>query len=61
MSINGAPYINGAWLPFVQNIAVPNTLYPYTTLTSTAGPFNSQFNNIVNYGLDICKVTFINT
>lgn len=61
MSINGSPYTNGAWLPFVQNVAVPNTQYPYTTLTSTAGPFNSQFNNIVNYGLDICKVTFINT
>lgn len=61
MSINGSPFNNGAWLPFVQNIAVPNALYPYTTLTSTAGPFNSQFNNIVNYGLDICKVTFVNT
>lgn len=61
MSINGSPFVNGAWLPFVQNSAVPNTLNPYTTLTSTAGPFNSQFNNIVNYGLDICKVTFVNT
>lgn len=61
MSINGAPSTNGAWLPFVQNAAVLNASYPFTTLTSTVGPFNSQFNNIVNYGLDICKVTFINT
>lgn len=61
MSINGPASNNGAWLPFVQNAAVPNALNPYTPLTTTAGPFYSQFNNIVNYGLDICKVTFINT
>lgn len=61
MSINASATTNGAFLPFLQNAVVPDTTKPYTSISTATGPFNGQISNIVNYGVDICKVNFINT
>lgn len=60
--VQGAWVANGKYLPFVSVANVDSTK-PYTTGGSyiIPGPFNGQFNNIMNYTVDAIMVDFIET
>lgn len=53
--------MNGSFLPFVQFAAQLNSTRPFASLSALPGPFFGQYANMVNYGMDVCKVNFINT
>lgn len=61
-AVNGAFGSNLSYLPFLAQSTL-NSTYPYnnTQLIVSTGPFNSQLANIINYGVDYCRVSFINT
>lgn len=58
----GSYVSNGNYLPFVH-IASGSSVTPYANLPAnlTTGPFQSQYNNIVNFGIDYVRVKYINT
>jgi len=60
--INGAWLANANYLPFIQ-VASVSSINPYNAagFQTVAGPFSSQFGNIINYGVDYCRINFINT
>lgn len=61
-SVNGAFGPNQQYLPFVaQSTSNSSTPYINTQAITTIGPFNSQYANMINYGVDYCRVGFINT
>lgn len=58
----GAYTANANYLPFVQ-VASTNSVQPYNAPSAytTAGPFNTQQANIIEYGVDAVFIDFINT
>lgn len=61
-AVNGAFGSNLSYLPFIAQSTLSST-NPYNNAQSivTTGPFNSQLANIINYGVDYCRISFINT
>lgn len=57
-------WINNAnFVPFVQ-VPTQSTTLPYNIAAGfnpANGPFYSQAANIMNYGVDYCRVKYINT
>jgi len=50
---------NGAHLSFYQN---GSGTTPYSNnILAAPGPFVGQAGNAINYGIDACKISFINT
>lgn len=59
---NGSFVANTNYLPFfTQSTIASNTPYHTAFSPLSVGPFNSQAANIVNYGVDYCRVSYINT
>ena len=61
-AVNGAFGSNLSYLPFIVQSTL-NSSFPYNNAQTivTTGPFNSQLANIINYGVDYCRVSYINT
>lgn len=53
---------NAPSLSFLQ-VASASTTTPYSagSFAPSIGPFNSQVANFVNYGIDFCRIRYINT
>lgn len=54
---------NANFVPFVQ-VPSQSTTFPYNIAAgfgAANGPFFSQNANIMNYGVDYCRVKYINT
>ena len=59
---NGSLVANTNYLPFfTQSTNNSNTPYHSSISPLSTGPFYSQAANIVNYGVDYCRISYINT